>query len=293
MLLSLRYFHQVARLGSIRQAADALNVSPSSVSRRVLILERQFGTALLHRSGTGISLTESGRLVDDFGRNVLLDYDTLRSEIDDLRGTGRTTVRVAVVESMISGAPMTAIETMGAQFPRVHFRLIVSPAADVAEAVRSGSCDIGLTLDLYPHPDLHTLCSFDEPVMLAVRPDHPLAAKPGVSIRDLESVPLAVHEEQHGVRRLVDRAARENGYSLVPVLSSSSLEALRSFAARGLGAAIVTRSGAAEAVRSGALVLVPIEDSTLSSGKIVLLVRRNRRLPRAISAFADSLKKAL
>ena len=63
VLNPLRLFHEVARTGSIRKASEVLKLAPSSVSRQVLILERQIGTTLLDRSAAGVALTPAGQLV--------------------------------------------------------------------------------------------------------------------------------------------------------------------------------------------------------------------------------------
>ena len=82
MLTPFRYFHEVARLGSIRRASELLNVSPSSISRQMLVLERQFGTVLLIRSAQGVEQTHAGKMVETFIRTMLLDYETLRADIE-------------------------------------------------------------------------------------------------------------------------------------------------------------------------------------------------------------------
>src|SRR5260370_1159461 len=56
----LRYFDQVARLGSIRRAAESLNVASSAVNRQIIKLEEETGTALFERLRTGVRLTAAG-----------------------------------------------------------------------------------------------------------------------------------------------------------------------------------------------------------------------------------------
>lgn len=289
MLSTFRYFHETALLGSIRGASEALNVAPSSVSRQILLLERMFGTSLLERSSNGVSLTHAGRLVDDFVRTMLLDYETLRDDVDDLRGIGRTVIRIAAIESMVTAPLLATLHMFRGRFPKVRFSIQVVTASAVIDAVRAGASDIGLTLWTSPHPDIHTLCDVSEPLVLAVSPSHHLAGRSRVAVAELADEPLAVHESDHGLRRLIDRACRNHGFALSPALSSTSLNALREFARQGFGGAIITRRGAGDAVRTGELVLVPIDEPVLDSGRIALIVRRDRRLSRVLRQFLEEL----
>ena len=66
----LRAFHAVAQSGSIRRAAELLDTAPSSVSRKVGLLEQQIGTTLLERTSNGVTLTHAGAMVAEYARSV-------------------------------------------------------------------------------------------------------------------------------------------------------------------------------------------------------------------------------
>lgn len=292
MLTLFRYFYEVARLGSIRRASESLDVSPSSISRQLPVFERQFGTALLDRSSQGVALTYAGELVADFTRRVLLDFETLRADIDDLRGGGRAIIRIAAIESAI-GPPLAAMKAFRADFPGITFRIMTLTASEVEEAVRDGSCDLGLTLTTMPAPELRVLCGLAEPVMLALPPEHPLAGRASVALEDLLDLDLAVHESPHGVRQLVDLAFKSHGAMLKPVVSSNSLQVLRDFVRAGLGGALLTRSGGLTLAAQGQASLVAINEPILDSARLVVVVRSGRRLSRATQLLCDAIVQVL
>lgn len=293
MLSSFRYFHETAQLGGIRRASEALNVSPSSISRQILILERVFGTSLIDRSAKGVELTHAGRLVHDFVRTVLLDYETLRNEIDDLRGVGRAVIRIALIESMATGAILSTLQIFRQRFPNVTYRLLVITAAEVVDAVKAGSCDLGITLGPLAEPELKTLCEIEEPFLLAVPPQHPLAGRETINLIELIDEPIAAHESEHGLRRLFDQACRSRGFTFSPVLSSSSLQTLKEFARQGLGGSIMTRRGAGEAATNGELVLIPLDEPLLDNCRLTLMARRDRRPSRILRLFTEELTSIL
>ena len=90
----LRYFYEVARSGSIREASSRLSVTPSSVSRQIQNLEHEVRMPLFERRARGMSLTSAGELYMAYARSVLAELDRLHSDIDDLRGLRRGRVRI-------------------------------------------------------------------------------------------------------------------------------------------------------------------------------------------------------
>lgn len=289
LLIQLRYFHEVSRLGSIRKASESLNVAPSSISRQIAVLERQFGTTLLERSARGVRLSHAGTFVADFARATLLGYDTLRADLDDLRGIRKAVVRLAAIDSVIAWPVLAAVQSFRSAFPDVRFRLLSLTASEVVQSVKAGTSDLGLSIDLAPDPDLQILSETEAPLVVVVAPTHPLAGSRGIALSDLRAHDLAVHEAEHGIRRMLDQAAHAHGFNLEPVLSSSSLHALREFARRGLGAAVLTRGGVSDDVAKGALCVIPIRDAVLNSGRLKLIARADRRFSRVLRSFCDAL----
>jgi DNA-binding transcriptional LysR family regulator len=285
----LRAMEETARQGSIRKASDSLGVAPSSVSRSIAILEREMGTSLFDRSAGGVELTYAGRLVADYARAVLLDYDTLRADLDDRRGTQRRLLKLALVESVTSHGPVAAASKLLERFHAVSFDVQVMPAPRVVEAVREGRCDIGIGFCAEPDPELLTLASVPEPIVLAVRPDHAWKNTARIELGALTGLALAVPGFEFGVRRILDRASAAAGVALTTVLTSNDFEILRGFARSGAGAAILPQRAVLQDRARGHLKIVPLAGTAFRDTTIDIVVLRKRRLPRIVRAFADVL----
>jgi DNA-binding transcriptional LysR family regulator len=286
---SLRAIDETARAGSIRKASAALGVAPSSVSRNIAILEREMGTALFERRADGVELTHAGRLVADYARSVLLDYDSLRADLDDMRGTQRRSLRLALVESVASHGPINAVAKLRERFRDVSFHVRLMPAPHVFETVQQRRADIGIAFCAEPHPDILTLASVPEPIMCAVRVDHPLASAANVALPELANLPMAVPDFDFGIRRILDKACVGAGVHIAPVLESNDFETLRGFVRCGAGAAILPMRAVTRAEKPGALTAIAIAGSAFRDATIDIIVLRKRRLPRVVKAFADVL----
>ena len=132
---ALRYLIKVAELGSVRRAADALNVASSAVNRQVLNVERDIGARLFERSAKGMSLTLAGEMMLRHARETLVGYQRTIDEIASISGDVRGTVRIVGIGSMIEYAFPKA---MAAITQITHCTPVRRGAADAA------GCDWGM-----------------------------------------------------------------------------------------------------------------------------------------------------
>ncbi len=287
----LRAFHAVAQSGSIRKASELLEIAPSSVSRKVALLEHHIGTTLLDRTSGGVKLTHAGSLVAEYARSVVLDYDSLRADLNDWRGSRRKLIRVEAVESIVSGGLMEAVAAFRVKYDAVSFRLTVVPAPQVVDDVRRGDCELGVTFCCPPQPDIVTVASIPEPIMLVVPNSHPLAAAKTVTLKDLDGRSLALPDVTFGVRRIFDRAAQEAGLAatLSPVFSSNIFEALREFVRCGSGIAILPYRAVLRESSRNFLKAVHIEHPALSEATIDVITLRKHHPARIVTNFIDQL----
>lgn len=140
-LNAVRAFDAVARLGSVRAAADELAVTPAAVSQQLRVLESHLGIALTQRHGRGLVLTDSGRTwhgeIARHLRAIALAAERVRP--------GRRVVQVTVVQSFGSRWLVPRLTRFTAREPEIEVRIDASPVlADLARdpfdlAIREGS----------------------------------------------------------------------------------------------------------------------------------------------------------
>ena len=96
----LRYVDEIARAGSIRKAAEQLHVTASAVNRRVMDLEAELGAPLFERRPRGVRLTAAGELFVRYIREQSGDVERMKSQIEELKGLRRGTVRIACSQAL-------------------------------------------------------------------------------------------------------------------------------------------------------------------------------------------------
>lgn len=140
---AIALFNKVVEAGSFSEAGRQSNLAPSSVSRRIVDLERWVGAALLHRTTRKLSLTEAGRLFYERSRDILLNLEEARVTAAALEDTPSGLVRVSVPASLEQHI-VVATALFQQRWPGVSFGLtstdrktdLVSEGFDVA--IRAG-----------------------------------------------------------------------------------------------------------------------------------------------------------
>lgn len=112
-LEAIDIFNELIRAGSIRQAAEGLNISPTAVVRQLDKLEHSFGSALVERTPRGIRLTAAGEVLAASSFKVAQELKMAQQLIDDFKGLRRGRVAIHT-----NGAAASAI--LGTRFVRVY-----------------------------------------------------------------------------------------------------------------------------------------------------------------------------
>jgi len=119
----LRVFLVVAERGSIQKAARDLSLARSTVRRRLEALEESTGVGLLHRTRTGVVLTEAGRQLSVRGRPLLDQTTALLSRIRDVRDEPLRHLRVGVPLGVPAHLPAAAVATIRGLLPQATFAI--------------------------------------------------------------------------------------------------------------------------------------------------------------------------
>jgi len=198
-LRQLRYFVAVAEREHIGQAAQALHISQSPLSRQILQLEAQLGLTLFERVRQRLYLTAAGRDFLAEARALQAQAEVMEARARRIgRGEGGELI-VGYVEGAIhSGLLPDALRRFRATQPATRVALRPLRSAPQLNALRNREIDCGIvyTPPGADDPDLFSQCISDEPMLLALPLDHPLASAKQITPRDLDGqgwIALARH----------------------------------------------------------------------------------------------------
>ena len=287
--LPLKYFAEIAKSGSVRQAAEALFVVPSAISRQIANLEREFGTELFERSPRGMVLTAAGRLLLDYVTQNEVQGQQVRSAINDLGALNRGVVRLALVEAASTSFMPDLLVGFARQHPNITFQLSVWGTAQIVESVVNHTADIGLAFNVLNRDDITLHGRVAQPLQVICAPDHVLTARSTVSMRDLVDFRAAVPDRTFGVRYLIDKAAEEAKIELCLAYEMNSLQAIKSIVRRSQVIGFMPPMTFAQELEAGWLHALALSDRPSECATIDVVTARHRRLPVAAQAFLQHL----
>ena len=289
----LTYVDAVARHGSIRRAAEALNVASSALNRQILDLETDLGSALFERLPRGVRLTSAGEVFLAYTRQAISELKAVESQVEQLRGLVRGQVGVAAVESVAGELLPSAITQFQSAHPNVRFNVRIGAPEDLVAVLVADQVDLILTH--YPPPKKHVavIATANQALCAFMVADHPLAGRDGLRLRDCLAYPLALGDTTLAGRALIEQVLAQASFDLDPRLVSNSVEAMKAFARMNRGVCFQFRKPGKASVPPGDMVALPLVDAPLLQAKLILATRRGRVLPIAAAAFVESLRAEL
>jgi DNA-binding transcriptional LysR family regulator len=238
------------------------------VSQQVRRLEAALGLELLRRDPRGVEPTAAGVELLARAEAILADVARARAAMEEhASGTARGAVRVAAATGDAPGLAAALAEFHRAH-PGIRIALRHAGAAEVLEAVRRGSADLGVAAppDGAASAGIEAAPLARSELVVLVPPDDPLAGVSGVALWALRERPFVLGEPGTALRATVAAACEAAGFGPVPLLEAGDPETVRVLVAAGLGVALVPAPWAAGAVASATLAPpVPVHEPQLLS----------------------------
>jgi len=140
-LKQLRAFCYAVKFGTVARAAEALFLSPSSVSLQLSALEKELGARLLERTRPRLALTSEGQMLYDLARPLVEGVETLDQQFRAQRqGMDKGEVNIAAGASTIQYLLPPLVRDFREHFPDVHLQLSNVTGKDGLALLRRTTC---------------------------------------------------------------------------------------------------------------------------------------------------------
>ncbi|MDJ0992462.1 MAG: LysR family transcriptional regulator [Dinoroseobacter sp.] len=210
----LETFLAVKETGSFQLAASRLNLSQSSVTRRIKKLEEALGTSLFERTTRDVRPTLAAKRLQLRAEAIVQDaLETTRAMRDESAAYAyqrARTVTIASIPTVVDALVSPALRTFRARHSGVRLRLMDMAANEVAEAVAQGDADFGICSIPMLEPVTEFSLLLNEPLVLAMPADHSLTARDFVAWTELAEEDLILPARGTGNRLLIDEALARN-----------------------------------------------------------------------------------
>src|SRR5258706_3873638 len=279
---ALKIFLAVAQAGSFSRAAAKVHRNEPAVSQAVRRLEVELGEQLFDRSSKTGTLTEAGRMLQNYGQRLVRLAEETESAVRDLRDLRRGRVLIGANEAAVHTL-LPLISRFRQRYPEITIDVRRVAARQIAVEVQQGSLDFGaLTFRPTEEGLLEIPVGSDELVLL-VSPSHILAKRRQVTMAEVGEHPVVAHNDPSPARERVLRLFEEHHIPLNMVIALPSLDGIKRAVELDLGVALLPRRCAVTEIASKRLVAIPV--GGVSRKREVTLVCRKAHRSHAADAF--------
>ncbi|WP_313612148.1 LysR family transcriptional regulator [Agrobacterium sp.] len=290
-LRALLYFDELVRTNSMRAAAENLNVAPTAISRQIENLEEYFGTQLVERSSRGVTLTAAGEFLAARAGKTLRELGHVHQLIDDLKGLERGQVTVFANGAVVASLLAPVLSQFSKTYPKLRFEVHITSARQAIDALVSAQADIAITLFAPKTSEVKIRARSEIGYDVILPASHAFAAKTGVSLAELVSLPLALPEKTFAARQAFDALFAEAGISCEPMFTASSLELLKELVLDETAVTVLPAMAVKREIKAGKMVALPLTDCKGVRTNMELCVAPDRELSFAASALADFIER--
>jgi DNA-binding transcriptional LysR family regulator len=278
---TLRSFLAVADGATVTAVAERAHMTQPALSRALGRMEREAGTPLFVRVGRGLRLTPAGREFARHARESVEAYDRGLRAVTDLVDPHGGLVPLAFLHTLGTWLVPALIQSFRIERPGVRFDLRQHGDAGLVADLLSGVVDLAVTADRPVEPLIESRRLLLQPLRLVVPPDHRLAGRHIVRLRDLADEPFIVLRPGFSLRALTESLCAQAGFRPVIGFEGEEVETLRGLVGSGLGVALLP-----EPRGTGEPVAPHLRVSDVNAVReIGLAWLRDRRLPPASDAF--------
>ncbi len=296
-LTELRYLVALSETGHFRKAADSCNVSQPTLSIAIKKLEEELGIDLFERARNGVSPTPIGERIIAQARIVLQETSNLLSLAEQGKDPLGTVLSVGAIYTVGPYLFPRLVPRLRKLAPQMPLYIEENYTASLRGKLSSGALDAIFVALPFTEPEVVTRPLFDEPFVVLLPDDHPLAAQDSVDPAQLAEHRVLMMGEGHCFRDQVLEACPGLQESILAynardraTVEGGSLETLKHMVASGMGITVLPESAASLALYSDSeLVLRPFT-APAPARTIALAWRVSYPRHQAIDLLADALR---
>jgi DNA-binding transcriptional LysR family regulator len=242
----LKVLTEVISRGSFSAAAEALSYTQSAVSQAVARLEAETGVTLVVRDRRGVRATAAGATLVEHAEAIFAQVDAAEADLAAVLGVRGGRLRVASFPSAGATLMPLAVATFRHRHPDVALTLAEGEPEEIAPRLRAGEFDLALLFEFpgvreRPGSGLRTVALLEDPMHVALPAQHPLAAKPALTLGDLRDEDWVQTSASSPCARHVVRSCVAAGFEPHATFESDDYETVQGLVAAGVGVALIPR----------------------------------------------------
>lgn len=270
-LRQIKYFIEVAKREHVTEAANALHVAQSAVSRQIFNLEEELGVDLFIREGRTVRLTRIGRIFLEHMEQAIHVIDDAKQVVEEYIDPEKGTIHIGFSASLASYILPTAIYYFRKEYPEVKFVLNQGSYSELIEAVIKGEINIAVVGPIPAEREkIKSTILFTEDIVALLPSNHPLANRSAIKLIELRDDSFVLFPKGYILRDLISEGCLQRGFQPNVSFEGKDLDAIKGLVSAGLGVTLIPEVTIVDCLPR-ATVKIPITEPSLkrSVGSII------------------------
>lgn len=286
-LRQLQVFSAVARHLSHSRAAEELHLSQPAVSMQIKQLEQSIGLPLFEQVGKQIHLTEAGREMVQYSRNIAQQLEEMDAVFDEMKGLERGRLNISVVSTANYFMPQLLAKFIQLH-PNIHVSLHVANRDAVIRQLTENVADLAIMGQPPDGFDINAESFLDNPLVVIAATNHPLTKLKSVKFARLAEETFLSREQGSGTRSAMERVFAQHKIQPRISMEMETNEAIKQAVQAGMGLGILSLHSIELELETRRLAMLNVENFPLLRHWFVVH-RANKRLSTAGQAFKQFL----
>ena len=235
------YLSTIAEYGNLSYAAQALNLSPSALSKFLTECERTFGFALFLRYGRRLYPTAVGRYVVECAQKILDEQNRMLLTMKDVTGGNQNRIRLATAPNRGATIYSKIYNPFSRRYPDIALSLTELYATEQPGAIARGTIDLALGAGGFTDDTTDLPIAYEE-LLISLPAAHPLAGQERIRLEELRETPFVLQGPRHSIRILAEQLFRQAGFHPVVAFESDDVLLVDSMMHQAVGVGFVSKA---------------------------------------------------
>jgi DNA-binding transcriptional LysR family regulator len=286
---NLRLIRDIAHFKSVTRAAQVNELSQSAASQALQEAEHELGAQIFDRSRRPLVITEAGKRVLEYCKDVLRRDEELRAELAEIQKDAAGTVRLSAIYSVGLGEMSELEKQFAHEFPEANLQIAYLRPERVWKSVAEDQADIGLMSYAESSRDILALPWRDEEMVVAVAPEHPLSKRKTVNVSELDGSTFIGFDDDLPINSHIEHYLREHKVKVEMTLRFDNLQMIKEAVAHHAGVSIIPRRVMEEELAQHRMVALTLNPRELYR-PLRIVHRRRKVFTAAMKGLLDILR---
>jgi DNA-binding transcriptional LysR family regulator len=286
----LKTFITICELKSFTATANSLGYAQSTITTQIKLLEDELGTSLFNRIGKNISLTNEGKKLLPFAKQIIqLERSIFNNIYSTTEASGH--LIIGTPESLCNLLVPQIIKIFKNKYPKVNIEIKLATTKKLPAMLKNNEIDLAFIIgNSHRIPELKSIFISKERMCFLASPEHPLISSKNLSLNDICNYPLILTSKECEYRSVLINLAVQ--YNLNPniALQTSNINAIKTFVKNNLGIAFLPYVSVEDSIETNQLKVLDYPDNKFDITS-ELIFHKDKDIFYSMQCFIDTVNE--